>query len=300
MAGVGLHDFPGRRLLAWLLPLPLAIPTYIAAYVYADLFEPLGRCNRPRARSSVGAARRITALPNVRSMPGAIVVMGLVLYPYVYLAARTIFQIQSASNDRSARAHPRHGIVGLMFARRVALPLARPARWRSGCRSLCSRRSNDIGASEYLGVRTLTVSIFTTWLNRGSLPGAPQIAYVLLAAIVALMALEPPWPPQPPLHVSTRRPGVVPLIALAGWAGWPASAACFIPVALGFLIPAGFLIREVIARRLLVGFDPALALHTLTTVLLAAAATAIVLCARVGRRHRRAPAPRPLLSRRAW
>jgi iron(III) transport system permease protein len=29
--------FPGRDALTWLLPLPLAIPTYIVAYVYVDI-----------------------------------------------------------------------------------------------------------------------------------------------------------------------------------------------------------------------------------------------------------------------
>ena len=49
---------------------------------------------------------------------------------------------------------------------------------------------NDIGAVEYLGVRTLTVSIYSTWLNRGSLAGAAQIACLALLVVTGLVALE--------------------------------------------------------------------------------------------------------------
>ena len=73
------------------------------------------------------------------------------------------------------------GATRFMLARHVALPLARPA-LAVGLSLALLETLNDIGASEYLGVRTLTLSIFTTWLNRGSLAGAAQIACVMLLA----------------------------------------------------------------------------------------------------------------------
>ena len=270
--------FPGRDTLAWLLPLPLAIPTYIVAYVYVDILDALGPVQSALRALTGWRSAADYWFPNVRSLPGAIFVIGFVLYPYVYLAARAMFQTQSASMIECARTL---GATRLMLARHVALPLARPA-LAVGLSLALLETLNDIGASEYLGVNTLTLSIFTTWLNRGSLPGAAQIACVLLAAVIALMALERHGRRNRRFMFSTRRTGVVPRIALSGWAGWLANAACLLPVALGFLIPAGFLIREVIARGLLVGFDPALARHTLTTVLLATAATTIVLALGLG------------------
>src|SRR5499427_8655692 len=39
---VTIFAFPGRDALSWLLPLPLAIPTYIVAYVYVDILDALG------------------------------------------------------------------------------------------------------------------------------------------------------------------------------------------------------------------------------------------------------------------
>ena len=124
--------------------------------------------------------------PEIRSLPGCILVMSVVLYPYVYVAARTMFLTQSASMLEVARTL---GAGRFELFRTVALPLARPA-LAIGLSLALLEALNDIGASEYLGVRTLTVSVYTTWLNRGSLAGAAQIACVMLAFVVALIALE--------------------------------------------------------------------------------------------------------------
>ena len=124
--------------------------------------------------------------PNVRSLGGAIFVMGFVLYPYVYLATRAMFQTQSATLIEMARSL---GASRWRLARDITLPLARPA-IAAGLALALLEALNDIGASEYLGVQTLTLSIFTTWLNRSSLPGAAQIACVMLIAVAGLIALE--------------------------------------------------------------------------------------------------------------
>ena len=144
-------------------------------------------------------------------------------------------------------------------------------RWR------CSETLNDIGASEYLGVRTLTLSIFTTWLNRGSLAGAAQIACLMLVLVAALIALERYGRRGRDFVALTQDARLGARVTLGGAARWIAAAACFAPVVVGFLLPAGFLVREVIVRGLLVGFDTALFHHALTTISLASAATAITL-----------------------
>ena len=179
------YDFPGRSWLIWLMPLPLAIPTYIGAYVYVDMFEPLGVAHSALSLW-LPPQQALTLLPAVRSLAGAIVIIGLVLYPYVYLSARAMFQTQSAEFAEAAR---------LLGARRwqefvrVSLPMARPA-LAVGLALVLLETLNDIGASEYLGVRTMTVSIFTTWLNQGSLAGAAQISCLMLFVVAALVLLE--------------------------------------------------------------------------------------------------------------
>ena len=272
------YRFPGRAMLVWLLPLPLAIPTYIVAYVYVDVLDTLGPVQAALRALFGWTSPAQYWFPDVRSLGGAIFVMGFVLYPYVYLAARAMFQTQSACLIEVARTL---GATRFMLARHVALPLARPA-LAVGLSLALLETLNDIGASEYLGVRTLTLTIFTTWLNRGSLPGAAQIAWVMLLVVAALIALERYGRRDRRFSLSVRRPRVAAPIVLAGWSGWAATAACLAPVALGFLIPAGYLVREVIARGLIVGFDPSLIRHTFTTLVLAAAATAIALALGLG------------------
>jgi iron(III) transport system permease protein len=279
VAGVGTawivtaYEFPGRNAFVWLLPLPLAFPTYIVAYVYVDLLDGFGPV-QTALRAMLGFQSAADYwFPSVRSLPGAIFVMGFVLYPYVYLATRAMFQTQSATLIEMARSL---GASRWPLARDITLPLARPA-IAAGLALALLEALNDIGASEYLGVQTLTLSIFNTWVNRSSLPGAAQIACVMLIAIAGLIALEHYGRRRQTFTGIDRHPGIARRIALPGSKRWLAAAACFAPVALGFLVPLGFLIHQVVVRGLLLGFDPGLVRHTFNTVLIAACATALTL-----------------------
>ena len=279
VAGVGTawivtaYEFPGRSVFVWLLPLPLAFPTYIVAYVYVDILDGFGPV-QTALRSLFGFQSAADYwFPNVRSLPGAIGVMGFVLYPYVYLATRAMFQTQSATLIEMARSL---GASRWPLARDITLPLARPA-IAAGLALALLEALNDIGASEYLGVQTLTLSIFSTWLNRSSLPGAAQIACVMLIAIAGLIALERYGRRRQAFTGIDRHPGIARRIALHGSKRWLALAACFTPVALGFLIPLAFLGHQAIMRSMVRGFDPQLLLHTTNTVLIAACATMLTL-----------------------
>ena len=269
---ISLHDFRGRRLLLWLMPLPLAIPTYLAAYVYADLFEPLGLVHRTLA---VWFPLRdvVAALPNLRSMPGAIFVIGLVLYPYVYLSARTMFQFQSAEFGEAARTL---GASRWTVFWRVSLPMARPA-LAVGVALVSLETLNDIGASEYLGVRTLTVSIFTTWLNRGSLSGAAQLSCFMLAIVACLIAIERYGRRNTTTEFSAESPRLTPRTRLDGIRGWAALAACLLPVLLGFFVPVLFLLQQSFGRGLLANFDTSLWRDAFNSIAFATLATLIAL-----------------------
>jgi iron(III) transport system permease protein len=211
--------------------------------------------------------------PNIRSLGGAIVLFSLVLYPYVYLAARAMFQTQGRLFTEAARML---GAQPWALARRITFPLARPA-IAVGAALALLETLNDIGASEYLGVQTLTLSIFTTWLNRGSLAGAAQMACLLLLIVAALIGLERYGRQRRAFTALGTDGRLASRIPLAGPERWIAACACFLPVLLGFLLPAGYLLREVIGRGLLAGFDTNLVRYTLTTVGLASTATAITL-----------------------
>lgn len=286
---VSSHDFAGRTLLLWLLPLPLAVPTYLSAYVYVDLFEPLGFAHRVLTLM-MPATDAMRWLPQLRSLPGAVLLLSLVLYPYVYLSARAVFQAQSADPIEAARTL---GASRFTILRRVVLPMARPA-LAVGVALAALETLNDIGASEYLGVQTLTLSVFTTWLNRSSLPGAAQIALVMLVVVIGLLALE---------RYGRRRrayagngadlPAERP--RLTGGRATAALAICLMPVTLGFLLPGGYLLRETVSRGLVDGFDSELARHALTTIALAFAATLTVLTLATGAVLLARSAPHPLL-----
>jgi iron(III) transport system permease protein len=267
-------QFPGRDALAWMLVLPLAIPTYIVAYIYVDLLDSYGPVQAMLRAAFGWKSAADYWFPSVRSLGGAILLMGLVLYPYVYLAARAMFQTQAAQFAEAARVL---GARPFRLAIQISLPLARPA-VAVGVALALLETLNDIGLSEYLGVQTLTLSIFSTWLNRNSLPGAAQIACMMLVFVAALIALERYGRRGRAFTAMTQQGARFSArIVLKGPSRWCATLLCCVPVVLGFLLPTGFLIYEVVLRGLFVGFDPALIRAALTTVALAAVATMIVL-----------------------
>ncbi|MDR7331204.1 iron ABC transporter permease [Roseateles asaccharophilus] len=290
MAGVGLmvlligtacawvvtaYDFPGRGLLQWALLLPLAMPTYIVAFAYLDLLHPIGPV-QGAIRWALGFdSPREFRLPDLRSMAGAIVLLGLVLYPYVYLTARALFATLPAHLLEAAQSlgETRWGAF-----RRVALPLTRPA-LAVGVSLALLETLNDIGASEFLGVRTLTVSIYTTWITRSDLAGAAQLACAALLAVFALIWLERQGR-RHQRYGSTRRMAGIRPRRLTGTTAWAATAAMALPVLLGFAAPASYLAWET-AERLLqgTGISEGLLAGLANTLLLALGVTAVTLAA---------------------
>jgi iron(III) transport system permease protein len=266
------YDFPGRSSLIWLMPLPLAIPTYIGAYVYVDVFEPLGAAHKLLSMW-LSPQQALVLLPGMRSLAGAIVIIGLVLYPYIYLSVRAMFQTQSAEFAEAAR---------LLGARRwqefvrISLPMARPA-LAVGLALVLLETLNDIGASEYLGVRTLTVSIFTTWLNQGSLAGAAQISCLMLFVVVALVLLERYGRRLRAFAASAESPRIAERTPLKGAAGWAACGLCFIPPMFGFAVPFLYLVHQSVVRSLIGGIDAGLLQAMRNSIVLALTATGIVL-----------------------
>jgi len=238
------HDFPGRGVLHWALLLPLAMPTYIVAFAYLDLLHPIGPV-QGAIRWMLGFdSPRQFRLPDLRSMPGAIFVLGFVLYPYVYMTARAMFMTQPAHLMEAARMLG-ESRRGAFF--RVALPLARPA-LAVGLSLALLETLNDIGASEFLGVNTLTVAVYTTWITRSDLAGAAQIACAMLFMVVALVWLERSGRRHQRFGSAQRMRAVQPR-RLRGGAAWAATAAAALPVLIGFVAPALYLVWES-AKRL--------------------------------------------------
>jgi iron(III) transport system permease protein len=265
--------FPGRALFDWALLLPLAVPTYIVAFAYLDVLHPLGPIQSAlRALFGIADVRGLS-LPEIRSIWGAATLLGFVLYPYVYLAARALFLMQSAPVLEAARTL---GATPMGAFLRVALPLARPA-VVVGTTLALLEALNDIGASEFLGVRTLTVSIYATWLNRSSLPGAAQIALVMLAAVVVLVLLERWARRRQRFSGGGRRTQVLSPVPLGGLAALGAFLGCLLPITIGFIIPTAHLTWQAAERIGYFGLSPRLVAEAGNSILFAALATLFAL-----------------------
>jgi iron(III) transport system permease protein len=245
---VSAYEFRGRRMLSWALLLPLAVPTYILAFAYLDLLHPIGPV-QGAIRWLLGYdSPRQFRLPDLRSLPGAIFVLGFALYPYVYLSTRAMFMTQAANVLEAARTLG-EGRVGAFF--RVALPMARPA-IAVGVSLALLETLNDIGASEFLGVQTLTVSVYTTWVTRSDLASAAQIALTMLLIVVGLILIERHGRRRQRYANAQRMRPMQPLPLRGGHAA-VAFLLGAVPVTVGFLAPALYLLWEAHKRLHLVG-----------------------------------------------
>ncbi|MEH3085874.1 MAG: iron ABC transporter permease [Xylophilus ampelinus] len=263
------YDFPGRRWLHWALLLPLAMPGYLVAFAYLDLLHPIGPVQGALRWLLGYDSPRQFRLPELRSLGGAVLVLGFSLYPYVYLTARAMFLTQPAHLLEAARLLGA-GPAGAFF--RVALPLARPA-LAVGVSLALLEALNDIGASEFLGVRTLTVAVYTTWVTRSDLAGAAQIACAMLVAVLLLAALERHGRRLQRYGSAQRMRGIAPR-RLRGPRATAAAAAAALPVLLGFAAPAAHLCWEAGKRLADGGVSPGLRASLGNTLLLAAGVTA--------------------------
>jgi iron(III) transport system permease protein len=267
------YDFPGRRILDWALLLPLAVPTYIVAFAYLDILHPVGPVQTAlRAVLGIDNPRGLR-LPDVRSMAGCIVLLGFVLYPYVYLTTRAMFLMQTANVIDMARTLG-VGREGVFF--RVALPLARPA-VAVGLSLALMEALNDIGASEFLGVRTLTVSIYTTWVTRSDLPGAAQIALAMLVVVMGLVWLER-WARRERRYANdAQHPRPLTPHRLRGVSALAALGAGALPVIIGFVGPAIYLVEAAVARIRFAGVPGRIVRETANTVAVSLGATLLTL-----------------------
>lgn len=235
-----LCDFPGRKMFEWALLLPLAVPAYVAAYIYTDLLEFAGPVQVALRALFGWTSRRDYWFPDIRSLPGAAAMLTLVLYPYVYLLARAAFLEQSICVLEVSRTLGR-GPWGSFFG--VALPLARPA-IVVGLSLVMMETLNDFGTVQHFAVSTLTAGVYDVWLNMSSTAGAAQLSLVMLGLVLGLIIMERLGRRSRRFHHTTYRWRPAPRRSLRGGDGILACAACLLPIILGFAIPAGVLIDD--------------------------------------------------------
>ena len=240
---VSVYQFPGRRLLDRALFLPLAMPTYLIAFVYTDFLDYAGPIQTFLREAFGWTSPRDYWFPTIRSLGGGILVLTLCLYPYVYWLARAAFIGRGARQIEAARLMG-EGPFGAF--RRIGLPLARPA-LAAGVLIVWMETVNDIGAVEHFGIQTLTVGIFDVWLHLGRTGAAAQIALVLLALIILLATAERLARGGRRYHTDSTQ-GSTERRHLGKAAGWLTATLLFLPLLAGFLIPAGRLLYYAIGR----------------------------------------------------
>ncbi|WP_406870610.1 iron ABC transporter permease [Thioclava sp. 'Guangxiensis'] len=241
---VAMYRFPGHRWLEWALLFPLAIPAYVTAYALVDFLDYSGPLQGLLRDMFGWQSAQDYWFPQVRSRWAAVVVLAASFYPYAYLMARNAFREQSGASYEVARAL---GAGPLALFWRVGLPLARPA-IVAGAAIAMMETVADFGVVDYFGVQTLTTGIFTTWLEAGNAGGAAQIALVILGVVFALFAIEALGRRRSRYYQSARQSRPVTPIHLKGWAGGLAFALCFVPFAIGFVLPVAVIGAHALAN----------------------------------------------------
>lgn len=233
-----MHEFPGRRIFQWALVLPLAVPAYVLAYVYTDFLQFVGPL-QSSLRATFGWSRADYWFPDVRSLGGAVTLFIFVFYPYVYLLARTAFIERASGMLEAARTL---GIGPWCSFFRLSLPLARPALAAGAALALMETLA-DYGTVAYFGVQTFTTGIYRAWFSLGDRIAAAQLAASLLGFVIVLLLVEQLSRGRARFHNTTGRKRPHNAQVLKGGHAALAVAACAIPLCIGFLLPAGLLLR---------------------------------------------------------
>ena len=237
---VAMYRFPGRNVFEWLLILPLAMPSYVIGFVFLAIFNYTGPV-QSWLRAMFGPT---VWFPEIASYGGVTLVMTLVLYPYVYMLARTAFLEQSASTLEAARSL---GVGPIAVFWRVAFPLARPS-IIAGMSFALMEALADFGTVAIFGYSTFTVAIYRVWFGMFNRPAATELASLLMLFTLALYLLERAGRGRARFYQTegTVRPSSPKL--LCGWRAWAASGVASLVLGVAFILPAAQLLVWIVGR----------------------------------------------------
>ena len=233
--------FPGVRLFEWALVLPLAVPAYVMAYSYTDFLQFAGPL-QTALRAATGWEAGDYWFPNVRSIEGAMLMLIMVLYPYVYLLTRAALIEQSICILEVSRTL---GCTAWRSFWQVALPTARPAIVAGTALALMETLA-DYGTVAFFGLPTFTTGIIRAWISFGDPIAAAQLATALLGCVLLVLLLER-WSRGPArFHQTSSKFQRLPSYRLRGWRAVGAVLACLLPLTLGFSRPGLILVEMAI------------------------------------------------------
>lgn len=225
------YSFPLRRFFRWALVLPLAVPPYIAAYTYSTMTSYTGVI-----QATLRNRLDITIPPGtieIMSLRGAIFILTLFLFPYVFMITRSFLERQSASYVENAMLLGRKRL-SLFF--RVVLPLARPA-IIGGMMLVVFEVFSDYGVSSYFGVQTLSTAIFQTWFGMYDVDSAIRLAAWLMIVVIGVFVLERYLRRNRRFYATTSQIRPLKPMKLKGAAAAAATTVCLLVFLLAFVIP---------------------------------------------------------------
>jgi iron(III) transport system permease protein len=226
-------DLPARRLIGVAAPLPLVIPSYVAALALLGAFGPRGLLQR-LLEGPFGIER----IPEIYGFVGAWLALTLSTYPYVFLLAAAALRGVDPSLEEAARAlgRSRWGVF-----RRVTLPALRPS-LGAGSLLVALYALSDFGAVSLMQYDALTRSIYLQYRSLFDRTPAAVLALVLVALTIVLLVLEERSRRGVRLHRSasgTERPAQI--VPLGRWR-WPAFAFCAGIVSFFLVVPIAVLV----------------------------------------------------------
>lgn len=227
-----LYTFSFSRFFHYALILPFAIPTYIMAFIYGGMFDITGSVTTFLLKFFNTSIDQIVFF-DIMSIEGAIIVMSLVLYPYVYLICKTYLSFESASIIEASKTF---NLSTWKILRKVILPISRPA-IVAGVTLAVMEAVSDFGVMDYFGVSTFVTGIFRTWLGMGSIEDASKLASILMTFLFILIILEKIQRRNKLYKSSGKDFRPIEKIKLKGFQNILATTACFLPFFLGFLLP---------------------------------------------------------------
>ena len=225
----GACEFPGRRFFSWSLALPMALPAYVMAFIFLGLMDFNGPFQQ-LLRSIPGFENRMI---EVRTTPFVVIVIGLTLYPYVYLLSRTSFMNQGRAALEASRTL---GVRPFQAFFKVALPISRP--WIvSGLALVLMETLADFGAVSIFNYDTFTTAIYKSWFGFFSLKAAAQLSSLLVIFAFSLVLVEGLFRKRMRYYDSSRGGSVHTRLQLTGWSSFLVCLYCSFVLIVAFVIP---------------------------------------------------------------
>ena len=224
-------DFPMSKFFKWGLLLPLSVPPYVAGFTYHGILNYTGVIQTfLRSNLGIDVNQSYFSIMNHR---GAIFILTMVLYPYVFAIVRSFLSKQSADLIENARVLGKSPMA-VFF--QVVLPISRPA-IIGGVSLVVLEIMNEFGLFDYFGISTFSVAIFRTWFGLSDLDSAVRLAAIVMVMVLSILLLEKLMRGRKRYSYSSSKIRPIQPIRLEGGKKVLASLYCSTIFGFGFLIP---------------------------------------------------------------